>query len=65
MPFEEQVILKGASNMISHIFLDNTSQQNPIDLVCCCWQLVLDKDTKHTEKGVSTCSRIFCNSFIV
>ena len=32
MPFEEKVSLKGASNMIYHTFLDNTSHQNPVYL---------------------------------
>lgn len=71
MPFEDKVSLKGTSNMIYHTFLGNTSQQNPIYLGYCCWQLILNKDTKHTEKGemtkqksICTCYRIFCNSFI-
>lgn len=64
--------LNGDSSMIYYMFLGNTSHQNPIYLVYCCWQLISNKDTKHTEKGkmskqkgVRSCYGNFRNSFLV
>lgn len=54
MPFEEKVSLKGTRNLIYHTFINNMSHQNPTYLLYCCWQLISDKEMKHTEKDEMT-----------